>query len=79
MRGVFCFNIPEATDLTLAVTASLLEWRQIAKALEEVVGPDGKAPDVLRRQILDLIRTAEKTLAQSSWTTGYATGPEKDD
>lgn len=76
MRGVIRFTTPLEADLTLAVTATLKEWREIEALLQE--GEPTGAPDVFRRQVSDLIRRAETSLAQGSWTTGYSAGNEPD-
>lgn len=74
MRGVIRVQAPEMLELSLTVTAELIEWRQIAKILDESEARNGTPADVLSRQIRALIDQAEKSLAQGSWTTGYASG-----
>lgn len=75
MRGVFRFSVPEKTELTLAVTATLKEWQEIQIQLQAM--SPSSAPDIMARQVRAMIEMAEKSLAQASWTTGYATGEEE--
>ncbi len=57
MRGVFAIKDPEHTEMTLTLTATLSDWRKIAKLVQD---PADDAPWQIRRIIQETVAMASQ-------------------